>query len=276
MVFWIFLLLASLAASQALAPAPWRSAVPLCIGTACLEATLALGNPAFALDTREVTMDAKLPFFIQIVQDNHKTLLPISLCQLTAAPSEALGQVSTIMALAEQVFFWDRTFFLQPFPGISEFTNENVAGGMALGLGALYGISYAYYQYAIAEEEAEAQRKKEAMAAKKRTAAVKKKAAVATTTPTTTPTENKEVPVAVAVPAMSAAEELAVEKARARVEEAKRFNYAARAAERKREIEELEKSFEVNVVAQEEEEVSKRKRPWWKFWRRGKHSEESE
>ena len=292
------------ASSQALMMAPTPSDAPFiwfasCLGTAWLGA---LGDPSLvALEMRDVSMDA--PCLIQTVDGNRETSLSstsvatqhqwwamgssslqagtkqysLAVDKARISPTmnvdvrdmQALSTVMTSLpstlvtsSTEDDVSFGKRSFFLQPVPSLYTLTNENVVGASALGLGAIYGVSYAYYQYSIANEEAEAQRKKE-KAAQTRTTAAKETAAAMETTEK----EEEEAiqQVVVTFPAMSKEEEIAVEKARAAVERAKRFDLAARTAERKREVEQ-------SVVVHEEGEETKprRKRSWWKFWRRVK------
>lgn len=310
--------------SQALLLAPHPSDVAACIGTACLGATLALGDAAYAADTinaRESTIDKDLPSLIRSVRDNRQTLSS-SIRQLTG-PSEALQQVyspaikvrtptdirgtiqspllpqfsfsqsasTTVMAQAPP--FGDRPFSLLPIPNQYQFTSKNVVGGSALALGALYAVSYGYYQNAILQEEAEARKRKEAMAAKREAAAAAKEAAAEEVLEVEEEVVEdmeeeeqemeeeeaivEEVPVAVTVPPLSPEEELALEKARAAVEKAKRSGLNAMTTERNRKVneEELESDSETSVIVQEDEEDGNddddepplKRKPLWKFWR---------
>jgi hypothetical protein len=68
--------------------------------------------------------------------------------------------------------FWDRDF-------VNGYSYKQVAGWGTLGLGAIYGVSYAYYEQSLAEEEAKSAEKKKAAAEKaKKDSEKKTKAAV--------------------------------------------------------------------------------------------------
>lgn len=191
-----------------------------------------------------------------------------------------LESTSAVLVAATQTSFWDLPFVFQPLP-LYEFSNKNVIGGTAFALGSIYAVSYSYYQNSVAGEEAEAQRKREAMAAKQKQQQVDAKKVKQDKEPTTTVDDAKEedlstekevlVAAAVAVPAMSRDEELAVEKARAAVEKAKREDASTARLERNRhvQVELEEEDYDTNVEEEEivEERVSKRKKSLWKFWR---------
>lgn len=273
-----------------------------CLGTACLGATLALGDPSFALETRDVPMNAQ--YLMKNANDSRETVSTTVLhpqWNIAVARSSSsslhtwttlgdnmsekahdlqqmmshtvsttpqydsflLYHQSTLMLAAENDdSVWQRR---PPIPSLM--TNENVVGGVSLGLGIVYGISYAYYQYSTAQEQAQAQRKKEQAMAKKK-AAAKKATVMAVKT-----SIEKEAPVqqvAVMVPAMSREEEIAVERARAAVEQAKRFDLAARMRKQNREVQQVD-TVEVVLHEKKEKELkSRRKQSWWKFWRRSK------
>lgn len=264
MLFRLSVFFALLGAAKGLAPPTSNAAAPSlsqCIGTACLAAALSFGDPAVAynLGSREHTMNAGASSSV-IVRS-----------------ASVQQQLSSTTTLASQAPFWDQPFVLLPD---YQLTNQNVAGGLALTLGAAYGLSFAYYQYSIAEEEAEAQRKKEAMAAKRKAAAATKKVALETTERDLSTKEPLAVAAAVAtvvVPGMSSDEKLDVEKARAAVEKAKKFDFAARTAEKNREVkermEEIEEDdievedFEVEDEMLEPTRMSKRLR-FWRWLRR--------
>lgn len=169
-------------------------------------------------------------------------------------------QSTMTLAQTQTVSFWNQPFFLQPVPKLYVFTNENIAGGSGLALGAVYGVSYAYYQYSIAQEEAAAQKKKEAVTAKRRAAATN-----VVEEPETIETVSEQEPVTVASPSMTKQEEMALEKARAAVERAKRFDMAARMAERNKYLEEVDLEPSHLDIDVEEETVPKKR--WWTFWR---------
>lgn len=205
--------------------------------------------------------------------------------QSPSLPKLPLWESTSAIAAKNQISFWERPFFLQP-----QLTNKNIAGGSALALGAVYGGSFAYYQYTNAQEEKEAQEKKKAMAAKQKAVAAKKAPDESTKDEkSVAPVKTEAKPAVkvekVAVPAMSQDEEIAVEKARAAVEQAKKFDVAARKVGRNKNVEEeQEVSVDVAVLEEEqeteevEERVRFRTRAWRKFgrWLKRNYATESE
>lgn len=199
-----------------------------------------------------------------------------------------LWESTSAIAAKNQISFWERPFFLQPLS--KQLTNKNIAGGSALALGAVYGGSFAYYQYTNAQEEKEAQQKKKAMAAKQKAASAKKASdEPAKDEKSVAPVKTQKKPAVkvekVAVPAMSQDEEIAVEKARAAVEQAKKFDVAARKVGRNKNVEEeQEVSVDVAILEEEqeteevEERVRFRTRAWRKFgrWLKRNYATESE
>jgi hypothetical protein len=188
----------------------------------------------------------------------------------------------TTMSLAQQegpIDVWEQPFAMQPFSEYYEITNLDVAGVSSLTLGAIYLFSFMYYHYILEQEQSIALAKQNAKAAQQQQQQEDAQEETLQIAP-----EIHEVPsvkeeemvmsshnVAV-VPVLNPDEEMDVKKARAAVDQAKKFHFAARMQERKRKATEQIMEVHQNEMQEEILPTKRRRGRLWRWLRRSGES----
>jgi hypothetical protein len=185
------------------------------------------------------------------------------------------------MSLAQQQppsDVWEQPFAMQPFSEYFKITNLDVAGVSSLALGAIYLFSFMYYHYILEQEQSRALAKQNAKAAQQQQEDAQEETLQIATEIHEVPSVKEEEMVMsshnvfAVVPVLNPDEEMDVKKARAAVERAKKFHFAARMQERKRK--EAEQSMEMHQNEMQEEIVPTKRRRG-RLWRWLRRSEES-